>query len=168
MTYADFGMWFFFCSLIGCFTAFALSLRSAPDNRVLIFIYGAWISAVFAAHHLLVPNAAKEWHYLWYVWNMMVGAFPIVPAFMLKDAQARIPIIVFGALTVTLCGMYALASFLGDPLVGWWYFYGSVLFESAQVLSLILWSGPVIPIIAKAWNAITKNRSRPWAHRVSV
>lgn len=167
MTYADFGTWAFFAYLIGCFTAFALSLRSTPDNRVLAFTYGAWISAAFAAHHLLVPDAARNWHYLWYIWNTGVAAFPILPAYMLKDSEARTPVILFGILSVCLCEVYAVASFIGSPLNGWFYFYLSNLFESAQVLSLILWSGPVVPIIVKAWNALTKNRSKSW-ERVSV
>ena len=164
MTYADFGTWSFFAYLVGCFTAFALSLRSDPSNRVLAFIYGAWITAAFAAHHILVPHAAEKWHHWWYVWNMFVAAFPILPAYMLKDAKARKPVIIFGSVATGVCFVYAFFSALGHPLPGLYYFYAASLCEASQVVSLVIWSGPVVPLFMKARKFITGWRTWPWTH----
>ena len=167
MTYTDFGTWSFFIYLSGCFTALALSLRSHIDNRVLVQTYGAWIAGAFAAHHFLIPNAAHTWHYLWYVWNAMIGAFPILPAFMLKDAAARKPVMFFAVADVLLCSSYALFSSVGIPLPGAFFFYIGHVCEASQVLSMIVWSGPVVPIFVRAWTAITK-RSKSWTqHRLA-
>lgn len=163
MTYAELATSAFFIYLLGCFLAFALSLRSSPDNRALAFVFGAWICSAFAAHHLLVPHAAQRWGAWWYVWNMCVAAFPILPAWMLKDCHARKPFILFAVLATMLCGVYALFMAVGDTLPGAFYFYSASILESCEVLSLVIWSGPVIPLFVRAWNAITK-RSWPWTH----
>ena len=170
MTYADFATWAFFIYLGGCFTALGLSLRSHIDNRVLVQTYGAWIAGAYAAHHFLVPQAAQTWHYWWYIWNAGVGAFPILPAYMLKDAAARKQVMFFAVVDVLLCSAYAVFSAAHQPLPGAFYFYVASVCEAAQILSMIVWSGPVIPLAVRAWTAITK-RSRTWtqhrlAHRV--
>lgn len=167
MTFADFASWAFFFYLGGCFLALGLSLRSHIDNRVLVQTYGAWIAAAYAAHHFLVPHAALLWHQWWYVWNGAVGAFPMLPAYMLKEAGARKPVMVFAFITTMLCGTYALFSWAGSPLPGYFYFYVASLCEASQVLSMVIWSGPVIPLFVRAWTAITK-RSRTWTqHRLA-
>lgn len=153
----------FFVYLAGCFTAFALSLRAKPDNRILVQTYGLWIASAFAAHHFLIPNAAQTWFYKWYLWNAATSLFPVLPAYMLKDADARKPVAVFGIASTLLCMTYAAFSFFHSPLLGIVYFYVSHVCEACQVLSMIIWSGPVIPVCVKAWTAITQGKW-PWAH----
>lgn len=164
MTYADFNIPAFFFYLFGCFVAFALSLRSSPDNRVLAFVYGAWIAAAFAAHHFVVPHAAELWHYKWYVWNAGVAAFPVLLAYMLKDAGARVWVMGFGVLATLLCIVYAGFSAAGSPLPGHGYFIGATVCETCQVVSMVIWSGPVIPAVVKAWKSVS-HRRKTWTQQ---
>lgn len=163
MTFAEFGSWSFFAYLGGCFIAFALSLRYVPDNRILAFTYGAWITAAYAAHHILVPHAAQTWGHYWYWWNAAVSVFPILPAWMLKDAGSRKPVIAFGICSTVLCVVYASFSLMGERLPGIIYFYVSSICEACQILSMIIWSGPVVPVSVRAWKAVTR-KERPWMH----
>ena len=156
----------FFLYLAGCFSAYGFSLRHQPDNRLLPQTYGMWIAAAFSAHHFLVPNAAQNWHYLWYVWNMGVAAFPVLPAYMLKDADARKPVIVFGVAATALCGVYALFSFMGQPLPGILFFYCAHVCEALQIISMVIWSGPVVPFFTRAWKAISHWRDTWTQHRL--
>lgn len=167
MTFTEFNIPAFFIYLVGCFLAVGLSLRAKPDNRILAQTYGLWIAAAFSAHHFLVPNAAQNWHYLWYVWNAGVSLFPILPAYMLKDAGARRPVAFFGAASTVLCLTYAAFSFFQNPLPGIIYFYGQHICEASQVLAMIIWSGPIVPICVRAWTAVTQGKW-PWVHRISV
>lgn len=167
MTQVAFNIPAFFIYLVGCFTALVLALRSSPDDRVLPQTYGAWIAAVFAAHHLLVPAAAQTWHYVWYVTNAFVDAFPILLAGMLKDAGARKPVMIFGVIATLNCLVFAAFSFSHHPLDGLIYFYIGNFCEAVQVLSMVIWSGPVVPLCVRAWKFATE-RKWPWMHRVSV
>ena len=168
MSYADFGTWAFFAYLAGCFTAMVLSLRASPDNRILSQTFGLWIAAAFAAHHFLVPHAAGSWGYLWYVWNMTVAAFPILPAYMLKDADARKPVLWCAVISTSVCGVYALFSAMRQPLPGILFFYEQHVTEACQVISMVIWSGPVVPLSVKAWKSLSHWRMWPWMHRAQV
>lgn len=168
MTYGDFGLWAFFGYLAGCFTAFAFSLKGPSDNRLLPQTYGAWIAAAFAAHHFLVPHAAQNWHYWWYLWNAAIAAFPVWLARNMAQARARKPVMIFGTVAVFTCLVYALFSSYGSPLDGKVYFYIASICEGAQVLSMIIWSGPVVPIVERVWNTITRRITGSWMQSVRV
>lgn len=166
MNYSLVNDWEFFSYLIGCFMAVMLSLHHKDGNRLLPQFYGAWIASAYAAHHLLLPHAAQTWHYGWYLWNgYVISLFPVILAYRQKDADARLPVMVFGLLTVALCSVYAFFSWLGQPLPGVGYYLGASIFEAIQVLSMIIWSGPVVPLFRKLIHHLTE-RKDTWMRRV--
>lgn len=172
MTYADL-VNFWTIGYVGiCFTALALSLRGKEDTRLLIQTYLIWIAIVFAVTHLIFHEPWKTWHQWWYFFNAAVSAFPIVLAWRLKEAEPRIPIMVFGAFSTILCGIFCILATIywtwniDMRLPGEVYYIGSSTLESLQVISLFVFSGPVIPFFKRLIGSITK-RSWPWTqHRL--
>jgi hypothetical protein len=162
MIYAAFGNWAFAIYLAGCFTAMVLAFRSPVGNRLLPQTYGAWIASAFAIHHFMIPNAAHTWHYWWYIWNAAIAGFTVVIAYMAKDAGSRKQVFWLGVAAAINCLIYAAFSANGHPLPGIYYFYIGHACEATQVASMIIWSGPVVPVLKKLQKIIFHTRIGPW------
>lgn len=159
----------FFFYLAGCFTTVTLSLRSTVGNRLLPQTYGAWIAAAFAAHHFLIPDAAQTWHYWWYIWQgWVIAPFPVAFAYVQKDAEARAPVMLMGMGMMGLCSLYAMFSALHHPLSGAVFFYAASAFEGGQILAMIIWSGPVIPLLRRIRIILKHWRKDTWTRRMAV
>lgn len=169
MTYYDVDAVLYAVSLGGCLLAFMLSMRHGREACVLAFVYGAWISYFYLVFHALVPatfhgvTAPKLLHCWWYLINAVSQSVIVFCGYYLRDAPARKPLMVFGGAAAAVCFAYFGASFVGSPLPGRGYFVTSASAEALQVLSLIICSGPVVPILKKAFGFL-KNKEDSWTH----
>lgn len=153
----------------GCFMAFILALRSDRDAWILPQAYGSLILAFYLIFKFIAPDAPQHLHFVWYAINAGVDFFIVFMAWMLKGAPARKYVMAFGlgAFTVDMVYCVTAASWwygVGDRLPGIYYFSFSGAFESLQVLSMIVFSGPIIPILTKGRNFLLKRKEPPWTH----
>jgi hypothetical protein len=168
MNYYDFDTVFYMVSAGGCLLAFLLSLRFEREAGVLAFVYGAWISYFFVVMHVLIPGtfhgitAPKLFHCWWYLLNGVSQGVFFVAARSLQKAPARKPVMAVSVVACITCLVYFAASFIKTPLPGRGYFLVSAIAEALQVLSLVVFSGPVIPFFVRLWTHVGKEP--PWTH----
>lgn len=176
MNVADFGRYIFPVYMAGCFTAFAFSLRSHPDNRVLSFAFGAWIAFVYGVTHYVIVrpedgiSAAQRMRFWWYLFQMTISLLPAFCAWMLRDAGARRVVLWASVASAALCFLFFITAGLylsfgiGNRLPGQLFFVGQSLLESLQVGALIWFSGPVVPVLRRVFTAVKQWRHWPWTH----
>lgn len=148
-----------------CLLAWIFSWRQKEMARLQPLLYGL----IVGLWGLVSTGHASHFHFWWYLINAAVDIGITLVALAFYTSQ-RLPsskwVATFGCAMVGLDLVYfVMASpLIGHRLPGIIYFAGTNALESLQVGALVLFSGPVVPALLRAWRYATQRRTLPWTH----